>query len=111
MGDIYSMEGLDHVLQPRMSAAGNARGTKALSISIAFTSLATCFVLFRFYARVFVVKRTGPDDWMSLVSLVCLRTGRHSMRLDYRLTKLSSYFPLLSWAYLLAVSLISPGLA
>ncbi|KAK2762748.1 hypothetical protein FQN54_000922 [Arachnomyces sp. PD_36] len=65
------MEGFDlgHVLEPRMSEAGNARGAKALSISIVFTCLASFFMICRFYARVFMVKRTGPDDWMALVSL------------------------------------------
>lgn len=65
------MDGFDDALQPRMTPAGNARGTNALNISIIFTSLGIFFVLCRFYARVFVVKRTGADDWMSLVSLVC----------------------------------------
>lgn len=99
------MEGFDHDLQPRMTPAGDARGAKALSISIAFTSLAIFFVLCRFYARVFVVKRIGADDWMSLVSLVCCSNSQ-IVRNSIVLTIPFSFSPLYSWVYLLVVSII-----
>ncbi|RHZ62158.1 putative integral membrane protein [Aspergillus thermomutatus] len=48
---------------------GTARGREALSLSIAFTTLATTFTIIRIYTRTFLVKQMGADDWAILVAL------------------------------------------
>ncbi|KAE8372003.1 hypothetical protein BDV26DRAFT_302326 [Aspergillus bertholletiae] len=50
---------------------GVPRGRHALSISIAFTCLATCATALRIYTRAFIVKQLGIDDWTIVLSLVC----------------------------------------
>jgi hypothetical protein len=51
---------------------GTARGREALSVSIAFTTLATVFTFIRIYTRTFLVKQMGADDWTIIVALVSL---------------------------------------
>lgn len=46
------------------------RGRQALNVSIVFTSFSTFIVACRFYTRLYLVKQTGADDWLILVSLV-----------------------------------------
>ncbi|GFF22535.1 hypothetical protein IFM61606_04101 [Aspergillus udagawae] len=48
---------------------GTARGREALSVSIAFTTLATVFTFIRIYTRTFLVKQMGADDWTIIVAL------------------------------------------
>ncbi|PYH96172.1 integral membrane protein [Aspergillus ellipticus CBS 707.79] len=47
----------------------SSRGARALSISIVFTCLATCFVSARIYTRAKLMRRMEPNDWMILLSL------------------------------------------
>ncbi|KAG2025781.1 hypothetical protein GB937_002503 [Aspergillus fischeri] len=48
---------------------GTPRGREALSLSIAFTTLATVFTFIRIYTRTFLVKQMGADDWAIIVAL------------------------------------------
>ncbi|KAF4254492.1 hypothetical protein CNMCM8812_004744 [Aspergillus fumigatus] len=48
---------------------GTPGGREALSLSIAFTTLATVFTIIRVYTRIFLVKQMGADDWAIIVAL------------------------------------------
>ncbi|PLB43139.1 integral membrane protein [Aspergillus steynii IBT 23096] len=45
-------------------------GVKGLSISVVFTTLATCFVLARLYTRTRLMNRMESNDWMIVIALV-----------------------------------------
>lgn len=65
---------------------GTPRGREALSLSIAFTTLATVFTIIRIYTRIFLVKQMGADDWAIIVALVRLSQEFHSRGRICRLT-------------------------
>ena len=44
-----------------------------MTISIVFTSLATFFVLARFYTRIWLIKRVEANDWMIMIALVSIQ--------------------------------------
>lgn len=53
-----------------ISTWSTSRGEGVLVASAVFTSLATILAALRVYTRGFIVKQTGLDDWIILVSLV-----------------------------------------
>ncbi|THC95577.1 hypothetical protein EYZ11_004949 [Aspergillus tanneri] len=61
-----------HTLHPR-GHGGNpylsSGGVKGLSISVVFTTLATCFVLARLYTRARLMNRMEGNDWMIVIAL------------------------------------------
>jgi hypothetical protein len=65
---------------------GTTRGREALSLSIAFTTLATVFTFIRIYTRTFLVKQMGADDWAIIVALVSLSQEFQSRGRICRLT-------------------------
>lgn len=65
---------------------GTPGGREALSLSIAFTTLATVFTIIRVYTRIFLVKQMGADDWAIIVALVRLSQEFHSRGRICRLT-------------------------
>lgn len=44
-----------------------------MTISIVFTTLATFFVLARFYTRIWLIKRVEANDWMIMIALVSIQ--------------------------------------
>jgi hypothetical protein len=52
-----------------MSSA-NPRGRQAVEISVAFTALATIIVALRLYARFFVVRCAGIEDYGIVLAMV-----------------------------------------
>jgi hypothetical protein len=52
-----------------MSSA-NPRGRQAVEISVAFTALATVIVALRLYARFFVVRCAGIEDYGIVLAMV-----------------------------------------
>ncbi|KAK2806519.1 hypothetical protein FQN50_005802 [Emmonsiellopsis sp. PD_5] len=60
----------ERILARQLTDVGNARGMEALTISIVFSSLATFFVVARFFTRGVLVQRIGYDDWTSLAALI-----------------------------------------
>lgn len=55
-----------------VSEWATTRGEGVLAASGVFTCLATILTAVRVYTRAYIVKRTGLDDWIILVSLVGL---------------------------------------
>lgn len=49
------------------------RGAQGMAISIVFTTLATFFVLARFYTRIWLIKRVEANDWMIMIALVSIQ--------------------------------------
>jgi hypothetical protein len=53
----------------------SGRGTEFLGISVAVTLLAACAVAARLFTRIRMVKKTGLDDWLILISMVSPKTS------------------------------------
>ena len=51
----------------------SGRGAQGMTISIVFTSLATFFVLARFYTRIWLITRVEANDWMIMIALVSIQ--------------------------------------
>lgn len=48
----------------------SSRGAQAMTVSVVFTSLATCFVAMRMYTRIKIMRRVEANDWMVVIALV-----------------------------------------
>ncbi|CAG8131748.1 unnamed protein product [Penicillium olsonii] len=48
----------------------SSRGVQGLTVSVVFTSLATCFVGMRMYTRIKLMGRVEANDWMVVIALV-----------------------------------------
>ena len=61
-----------HTIVPRGDGTSylSSGGVKGLSISVVFTTLATCFVLARLYTRTRLMDRMESNDWMIVIALV-----------------------------------------
>lgn len=57
-----------------MSEYATHRGEQVLIVSAVFTSLATFLTIIRIYARVFLVRQLGADDWTIIVAVVGSKT-------------------------------------
>lgn len=58
------------MLLPRTTDDGTARGQRALVVTAVLTGLSIVIVAMRMYARVGLMKLTGREDYMILISLV-----------------------------------------
>jgi hypothetical protein len=51
-------------------SSDNPRGRQAVEISVVFTAIATCIVALRLYARFFVVRCAGLEDYGIVLAMV-----------------------------------------
>ena len=67
------MHGSIHTLLSREDDDnGASRGQRALVVTAVLTAISILIVAMRLYARFGLMKITGREDWVILVSLVCL---------------------------------------
>ncbi|KAJ5952351.1 uncharacterized protein N7479_010764 [Penicillium vulpinum] len=64
------MNALIHTLLPRGDDNGASHGRRALVVTAVLTAISTVIVAMRFYARLGLMKITGPEDWAILISLM-----------------------------------------
>ena len=66
---------VDLTIRPRGTQESylSSRGAQGMTISIIFTTLATLFVLARFYTRIWLIKRVEANDWMIMIALVSIQ--------------------------------------
>jgi hypothetical protein len=64
------MDRVLHELSPREEDNGYSRGQRALVVTAVLTSVAALIVGMRLFARVGLMKVTGREDWVILISLV-----------------------------------------
>lgn len=48
------------------------KGPEILGIFITLSTIATILVALRLWVRLWLIRKTGLDDWVVLVSLVCI---------------------------------------
>lgn len=58
----------------------SSRGVQGLTVSVVFTSLATCFVALRMYTRIKLMRRVEANDWMVVIALVSGPTNLDNIR-------------------------------
>lgn len=58
----------------------SSRGVQGLTVSVVFTSLATCFVALRMYTRIKLMRRVEANDWMVVIALVSGPTNLDKIR-------------------------------
>ena len=68
-------------LFPRISGDGAERGQRALVVTAVLTGFSVVVVAMRMYARLGLMKLKGREDYMILISLVCL-SGRRDWSSD-----------------------------
>ncbi|CAK43606.1 uncharacterized protein An01g02360 [Aspergillus niger] len=77
------------MLLPRTTDDGTARGQRALVVTAVLTGLSIVIVAMRMYARVGLMKLTGREDYMILISLVlsCTYLGLVAAEVHFGLGK------------------------
>lgn len=73
-----------------LSKWATERGERVLVVSAVLTSVATILTLLRIYARAFIVKQMGADDWTVIAALVGSKEIRRPLVLAYMRTR---HFP------------------